>query len=197
MISKFNITPGSKILDVGCGTGKYTHLFTQFGMDCLGVDISREGILQAKDRSPNSKFVVGDVTNMSFKYKSFDILYCSGLSLFNETDLSVLTPFTTNMLKFLKDNGLFVFIKTSRLSDKFSKNNTRFDYSIQSFMTFFNKINGLNTIAVSGTYPQIFLVLRGYGFSNLLTSLSVLNTKLTGIGLRICIILKMTSQTDK
>lgn len=197
LISKFNIKSRSKILDIGCGSGKYTHLFTQFGMDSLGVDFSREGVERAKDRFPHSKFMVRDVTNMSFNENSFDVLYCSGLSLFNETDLSVLTPFMTYLLKFLKDDGLFVFIKTSRLTDEFSKNNTRFDYSIESFMSFFNNINELSPLAVTGTYPQIFPVFRDLGFSNLFTGISVLNTKLTGIGLRISIVLRKTSHFDR
>ena len=197
MISKFNIKPGSKILDLGCGTGKYTHLFNQFGMDCLGVDMSREGIQKAKIRSPNSKFIVGDVTNMSFNDNSFDVLFCSGLSLFNETDLRALTPFTRSILKYLKNGGLFVFIKTSRLTDKLSKNHTRLDYSIESFMSFFKKINELTTVAVTGTYPQIFILLRNYGFSKIPTVFSVLNTKLTRVGLKICIVFKKTSSLDK
>jgi ubiquinone/menaquinone biosynthesis C-methylase UbiE len=197
LISRFNIKPGSKIMDIGCGTGKYTFLFTQFGMDCLGVDISKEGVKRARERSPRSKFMVGDVTNMNFIDNSFDVLYCSGLSLFNETDLSVLTPFTTYLLKFLKDDGLFIFIKTSKLTDKFSKNNSRLDYSIESFMSFFNNIDELSPIAVTGTYPQIFPVFRDSGFSNLLTGISIINTKLTGIGLRISIVLRKASHFDK
>ena len=190
LISRFNIKPGSKILDIGCGTGKYTHLFTQLGMDCLGVDISKVGVKRAKDRSPLSKFMVGDVTNMSFNDNSFDVLYCSGLSLFNETDLSVLAPFVTYLLKFLKDDGLFVFIKTSRLTDKFSKNKTRFDYSLESFVSFFRKTKNLSLIDATATYPQIFPILGSLGFLNLITKVSSFNTKITGISLRVCLVLR-------
>lgn len=190
LISKNSIQFGAKILDIGCGTGKYTNLFTEFGMDCLGIDISKSGIEQAKEKFPASRFVIGDVTDMNFSKESINVIFCSGLSLFNETNLDNLLPFVKYLVKFLAKGGLFVFIKTTRLTDKFSKNNTRFDYSLESYLSFFNKIKELTLVDTSATYPQIFPVFRDWGFSNFITEISTLNTKLTGIGLRVCIVLR-------
>lgn len=192
LISNYEIQTGSKLLDVGCGTGKYTNFFSECGINAVGIDISKTGIAVAKKRFPDSQFFVGDVTNLSFADQSFNIIFCSGLSLFNETNLDNLLPFVSYLLSFITENGLFIFVKTTRLTDKFSKGKTRFDYSLGSYLSFFKKLRNLVLVDATATYPQVFPLFRSLGFSNVISKISTLNTKVTGVSLRVCIILKKT-----
>lgn len=195
LIRKFSLEPGTKIIDVGCGTGKYTNLLTKFGMKTLGIDISDEAIKHAQNRYPKSRFKVADVTESDIEQNSYDVIFCSGLSLFNEENLDTLLPFMDYLLKVLKNNGLFIFVKTSSLTDSHSENKKRIDYSIDSLENFFNKISDLQQIDSSGTYPHVFPFLRTFSFTRLITFFSEVNTRITGIPVRICIVLKKTKKS--
>lgn len=67
-----------KILDVGCGTGRYAALFTT---DYLGTDINPKYIERANKEacSPKTKFSVGDATNIESPGESFDGVFAMGL----------------------------------------------------------------------------------------------------------------------
>lgn len=70
-----------KILDVGCGTGELAHrIISHFRKtEVHGIDISKTMIekAKAKRKSSNIKFKTGDVENLPYKDKSFDIITCS------------------------------------------------------------------------------------------------------------------------
>lgn len=65
----------SKILEVGCGTGVYTSLFTQTKADLTAIDISPQMIAVCKKKPSLSKLklLVMDAEQMSFKDNTFDI----------------------------------------------------------------------------------------------------------------------------
>ncbi|MFB6254115.1 MAG: class I SAM-dependent methyltransferase, partial [Halobacteriaceae archaeon] len=44
---------GKRILDAGCGTGKYTEWLVEHDADVVGVDVSEEMLAHANDRVPN------------------------------------------------------------------------------------------------------------------------------------------------
>lgn len=47
---------GTRLLDVGCGNGYVIGEFLKLGCDCVGVDLSEQGIEIARDRYPNARF---------------------------------------------------------------------------------------------------------------------------------------------
>lgn len=52
------LAPGARVLDVGCGNGSLTAEFGRMGYDVTGVDLSREGIEQARAHYPAGRFEV-------------------------------------------------------------------------------------------------------------------------------------------
>ncbi len=68
---------GSKILDVGCGVGRWSFALAKRGMKVIGVDISKEMVKIAKDRAEKQKlenvgFLVSKAHEIDFPPESFD-----------------------------------------------------------------------------------------------------------------------------
>jgi SAM-dependent methyltransferase len=65
--------PGyTRLLDVACGTGRHAGLLAETGYDVLGVDRSRDLILEAKTRAPRASFQVLDMLDLAQLPGSFD-----------------------------------------------------------------------------------------------------------------------------
>lgn len=48
------LSPGSDVLEIGCGTGLFTELFAQTGSNLIAIDVSHELIKKAAERSLSS-----------------------------------------------------------------------------------------------------------------------------------------------
>ena len=69
-----NVPPGSRVLDVACGTGVLTRAFADAGAHVIGIDAS-EGYLEGARRRrshPNIAYEHGDVRHMRFDNNAFD-----------------------------------------------------------------------------------------------------------------------------
>ncbi len=77
--------PGIKVLDVGCGAGHYLRslkLRVDKKIDYTGLDATKYFIELAKKAfGKNHKFLVGDIFNLKFKRKEFDMVICSNVIL--------------------------------------------------------------------------------------------------------------------
>lgn len=86
-IFKFlDMSPGSKVLDVGCGTGFASLIYPKFRSNDIkvkSIDISEESINLAKRYAQKmgieQDFFIGDALNLPFKNDYFDGVFCSGL----------------------------------------------------------------------------------------------------------------------
>lgn len=76
---------GKKILDIGCGSGRFTLAFAKLGVKLsVGVDLGDEGLkigkfIAKKNNIKNIKFYKSDVLNLPFKDNSFDFVFCKGV----------------------------------------------------------------------------------------------------------------------
>lgn len=68
-------TPNMKVLDIGCGNGRFYDVIATRETEYTGVDNSVGLLSEAKKKHPGIKFVEGDATKLPFPDGSFDIAY--------------------------------------------------------------------------------------------------------------------------
>jgi SAM-dependent methyltransferase len=105
---------GGRILDLGVGGGRTTHVLLELSSDYVGIDYSPSMIKRSRRRFPAAKFLVMDARDLSaFADKSIDFILFSKAGLDavgHEGRLAVLRE----VHRILKDNGLFVFSSHNR-----------------------------------------------------------------------------------
>src|SRR6266487_1129699 len=66
------LKPGSKILDVGCGSGWKSKYIINKGFNVVGFDFSEEMIKLAKEQVPSGEFLIKDMRQPLGLRDSFD-----------------------------------------------------------------------------------------------------------------------------
>lgn len=99
---------GIKILDVGCGNGKDCKYISQKGFDINGIDLSVGMLSIAKEKVPNGKFEVMDMTDITYPDDSYDGII-SNCSLFH-IPTEELPKTLESFRKILKPNGKLLLI---------------------------------------------------------------------------------------
>jgi SAM-dependent methyltransferase len=63
---------GTKLLDIGCGSGLFSDLAYSKGAQVTGIDASEKLIEKAKERNSTITFILGEMEELPFGSKSFD-----------------------------------------------------------------------------------------------------------------------------
>lgn len=73
IFQRYNLMPGCRLLDVGCGRGEFLRGFMQCGVVGFGVDQSRA----SESICPNATLQTSDIENdgIPFEENSFDVVY--------------------------------------------------------------------------------------------------------------------------
>ncbi len=76
MVSHYDLAPGARILDVGCGKAFLLYEFTQVlpGVEVFGLDISRYALENAKEEV-RDRLVEGHARELPWEDDSFDLVY--------------------------------------------------------------------------------------------------------------------------
>ncbi|HLN03783.1 MAG TPA: class I SAM-dependent methyltransferase [Bryobacteraceae bacterium] len=82
VLSGQGIAAGARVLDAGCGTGRYAVELAKRGFRVLGVDRSAELIAMAEKREQadtnRAEFLIADLLDVSFSHP-FDAVLCRGV----------------------------------------------------------------------------------------------------------------------
>jgi len=89
------IFAGEKVLDWGCGNGRFYEIFEKAGVDYFGIDVSEKLIEIAKNQYPRAKFQVTPAFNLPFPNNFFDKIL--SIAVFHHI------PSKEFRLKFLKE----------------------------------------------------------------------------------------------
>jgi SAM-dependent methyltransferase len=91
------------ILDAGCGTGRHLRFLSSKGFFVVGLDYSKNMILNAK-KLMNGSYVIGDIRNLPFKDSVFDATICLGNTIGSIQDVeSVLEKIIKEMKRVTKN----------------------------------------------------------------------------------------------
>ena len=80
-----NVIKGKKVLDMGCGSGRFTNALAKLGCkSVVGLDLGEHGLMVGKEFAKknnikNVKFIKGSVLKLPFKNNSFDFIFCKGV----------------------------------------------------------------------------------------------------------------------
>ena len=67
------LSPGARVLDVGCGTGVPTAgMMVESGLEVVGIDVSAEMLRIARHNVPGARFVAMDILEMDDSLGEFD-----------------------------------------------------------------------------------------------------------------------------
>jgi SAM-dependent methyltransferase len=80
LVDELGLTPGLRVLDVGCGPGRHAHALARLGLEVVGVDISERFVeLAHRYAPPGATFVRADARALSYDAE-FDavISLCQG-----------------------------------------------------------------------------------------------------------------------
>lgn len=86
---QYPLPTSSRILEVGCGTGRTSCYLSSQGHDVVGIDIRPDMIAKAKKRAEKENatviFLEGDATSLPFPDESFDVILVESVSIFTDT----------------------------------------------------------------------------------------------------------------
>lgn len=94
LLDKYLI-PGEKVLDLGCGNGRYFEYFKKKNVDYFGVDNSEKLIEIAQSKYPGVNFQVADGLSLPFSDNFFDKIF--SIAVFHHI------PSKELRIKFLKE----------------------------------------------------------------------------------------------
>jgi SAM-dependent methyltransferase len=104
---------GSRLLDVGCGTGHWSRFFASLGYTVVGVDISEGLIGVAQTRAgPNFRFAVADALGLPFADHCFDVVAAMATLEF----VSDMSSTLKEMFRCVKQEGVVLIGTLNRLA---------------------------------------------------------------------------------
>jgi len=74
VLSQTRIGPGIRVLDCGCGAGRFVRLATERGARVAGIDASRELVDIAAQQCPDADLRVGDFQALPWPDRTFDVV---------------------------------------------------------------------------------------------------------------------------
>jgi ubiquinone/menaquinone biosynthesis C-methylase UbiE len=105
------ICAGANLLDIGCGTGRYTKAFEDAGLHAVGLDHSIDQLLQALRKVPAR---LGSALEIPFPDEHFD--FCSHIMMLHQLAIDGLPRALSESHRVLKAGGC-VWIKTCSHND--------------------------------------------------------------------------------
>lgn len=83
-----DLPDGSRVLDAGCGTGRYSAHLQARGHSVVGVDLSPDMLARARQKLPDVDFLEGQLDALPVEDAAFDAAVCA-LTLVHLPDLDV------------------------------------------------------------------------------------------------------------
>ncbi|GIP04298.1 methyltransferase domain-containing protein [Paenibacillus sp. JNUCC32] len=93
MLKNYPIQPGSRILEVGCGTGRTACHLSEMGYQVTAIDLNENMIKKARARAEamgmDVEFLQADVCALPFEDNRFDLIMAESVTVFTDTSKSL------------------------------------------------------------------------------------------------------------
>ncbi|OGE08125.1 hypothetical protein A3A60_04380 [Candidatus Curtissbacteria bacterium RIFCSPLOWO2_01_FULL_42_26] len=127
---------GAKVLDLGCASGYQSKLLRDQGLNVVGLDLSPRMIVVAKKRVTNVDFVVGDMTNLTFKFATFNGVYARASLL--HIPKKLVPKVLKSVHRILKDKGIF-YLALKEGKGESEVEDERHGVKVKRFFSFFSE----------------------------------------------------------
>ena len=97
----------SRVLDVGCGTGKHAQLLSEAGLEVDGLDLEPEFVRVAQQRNPAGTFRIGDMTSFEVS-QPYDAAVCLFRAIGYAHDDAGLRSTVTCLGRSVRSGGLVI-----------------------------------------------------------------------------------------
>ena len=114
IIEAANISPDSKTLEIGCGTGLFTEFVSKTGAEITACELAEQLISLAAKRSYSSdvQFLNQDISSIGPEYDNrYDVVW--GSSVLHHLDLDIFLPKLFNLIR---PGGCLVFAEPNMLN---------------------------------------------------------------------------------
>jgi len=74
VLDQTNVGRGTRLLDIGCGTGMAAQLAATLGAEVAGLDAAEAALLIARERVPRGDFLCGEMEELPYDDASFDVV---------------------------------------------------------------------------------------------------------------------------
>ena len=101
------IKNGDRILDLGCGNGRFYQLIKNRRIEYIGLDNCQKLIEIARKKFAIPKFVIGDALNLPFQNKEFNIIFAVA-SFHHIPSIKYRLQTLKEIKRVLKNNGLLI-----------------------------------------------------------------------------------------
>jgi SAM-dependent methyltransferase len=113
VFDRTNVGRGTRLLDIGCGTGLAAQLAAQLGAHVSGLDASEAELVIARERVPHGDFRCGDMEALPYADVSFDVVTGFNALQFAEDPLSALRE----AKRVVKPGGSVAMVAWGRVED--------------------------------------------------------------------------------
>jgi SAM-dependent methyltransferase len=90
VLDKTNVGRGTRLLDIGCGTGMAAQLAAKLGAQISGLDASEAELAIARERVPDGDFRCGEMEELPYADASFDVVTAFNSIQFADNPLNAL-----------------------------------------------------------------------------------------------------------
>ncbi len=140
---------GTKLLDIGIGTGASSQRFHNEGIEIYGLDNSAEMLEVCRSKNISENLVLCDLLNeeIPFTNVSFDYIICSGVLHFFSDPALIFTKADT----VLEKGGLFIFTILEN-----TKNNSSFyEEMVSGTSVYYHRMRYINFLMKKMNYTEM------------------------------------------
>lgn len=107
------LTPGTRVLEIGCGVGTIVHRLTAQGCCAVGVDIAPSALEYGRQKYPGVDLHVGPAEQLPFAHDSFDVV----LSFDLLEHVGKVNRHLAEVRRILRAGGHYLFQTPNKLSN--------------------------------------------------------------------------------